>query len=138
MDVTKVSKICFILFLIVIEPVFAQTKNSIEIEIKILTMGDRAKNYENVFLSSLQNELLKIPDVKLTEKSNYIIIVSFFELPCKCDWFNFHYRIHFVNNNKIDWWDVMVPVSEGYSSYEEIEKLAKSVISNINVRYLKE
>jgi hypothetical protein len=101
-------------------------------------MGDRAKVYENVLLSSLQNELLKIPDVSLTEESNYIIIVSFFELPCKCDWFDFHYRIHFVNNNKIDWWDVMAPVSEGYSSYEEIEDLAKKVISNINVRYLKE
>lgn len=89
-------------------------------------------------LSSLQNEFLKIPDVKLIEDAEYILIVSSFEIPCNCRWFNYHYRIHFINKNKVDWWDVMVPVSEGFSSYEEIEEKARSVISNHNVRYLKE
>lgn len=40
MNIIKLNKMSLFLFFIIIESFFAQNKNSIEIEIKIFTMGD--------------------------------------------------------------------------------------------------
>lgn len=128
--------ICLLSFVISLK---AQNSAVIKINLEVTTIGDRAKVFENQLQNYLQNELLKIPDLKLTaDKNDYGLIVYIFQLPCKCDWFDFHYRAHFYSANKImkSDFNATFPISEGFKSYEDIEELAKEIISNLNVNSL--
>ena len=116
----------------------AQVENSISIELKINTVGDRAKVFETRLNSYLTNELMKIPDVKLAQNSKYLLYVHIFELPCDYNHFTFYYRSHFINRDLSDekFTDSYSPTSEGFRNYKQIEDLAKDIVVNLNVNYL--
>ena|SRR5690606_24027591 len=134
------KKIYFIL-LIILFPLLsnAQVAKKLSIDISISVIGDRARVFEDQLKSYVQNEMLKIPDVKVSETNpDYSFLIFIFQLPCKCDWFDFHYRAHFVanKNNKRISMESFVAISEGFESYDGIEELAKNLIANLNANYL--
>jgi hypothetical protein len=130
----------FLTFLLTIFTNFinAQNDKSINIQLIVYTTGTTAELYKEQFENYLQNELLKIPDVKLSEDENvYVLFVSVFEIPCECKWFDYHYTARFFSikspivyeNNEIA---QAMPLMEGYKAYNEIENLSKDIISSLN------
>lgn len=116
----------------------AQSSSKITLDINVSVIGDRAKVFEDQLKSYIQNELLKIPDVKITtDNPAYNFYVSIFQLPCDCERFDYYYRAHFLSNKKI-FKDSHISISEGFDSYNKIEELAKILVANLNANYLSE
>lgn len=136
----KVIVTSLIVFLFFPNELAAQHHGKITIDVQVQITGDRAKVYDAQFKSSIYNELARIPDVEqVSSGAKFVLYLNIFELPCHCEWFDFHYRAHFIpiEPKFVATFEPELPIEEGFKSFEDVEALSKDIVATLNAYSLK-